>query len=45
MIKVGIIGYGLSGRIFHGAIINAVEGFKIKKIVTRNKDKKKQSRD
>ena len=43
MIKVGIIGYGLSGRIFHGAIINAVEGFEIKKIVTRNKDKKKQA--
>lgn len=43
MMNVGIIGYGLSGRIFHGAIINAVEGFKIKKIVTRNAAKREQA--
>ena len=43
MVTVGIIGYGLSGRIFHCAIINAVEGFKIKKIVTRDPHRKKQA--
>lgn len=42
-INVGIIGYGLSGRIFHGAIINAVEGFSIKKIVTTNLEKRDQA--
>lgn len=39
-VNVGIIGYGLSGRIFHGAIINGIEGFSIKKIVTRDLEKK-----
>lgn len=42
-INVGIIGYGLSGRLFHGAIINAVEGFEIKKIVTSNLEKRSQA--
>lgn len=42
-VNVGIIGYGLSGRLFHGAIINAVEGFSIKKIVTTNLEKRGQA--
>ncbi len=42
-IRVGIIGYGLSGRIFHGAIMAAVEGFEVAKIVTRNLEKRKQA--
>lgn len=42
IINVGIIGYGLSGRIFHGIIINSLDGFKIKKVVTRDEFKKKQ---
>lgn len=39
MIKVGIIGYGLSGRIFHGAIIGALEGFEVRKIMTKDPEK------
>jgi predicted dehydrogenase len=38
-INVGIIGYGLSGRIFHGAIIKYVEGFSVKKISSRSPEK------
>jgi len=42
-LKVGILGYGLSGRIFHGAIINAVKGFEVTKIVTTDLDKRAQA--
>lgn len=34
IINVAIIGYGLSGRVFHSTIIRSVEGFNIKKVVT-----------
>lgn len=43
LINVAIIGYGLSGRIFHGAIINAVDGFHIKTIMTNHPDKKQNA--
>jgi len=36
-IKVGIIGYGLSGHILHGMILKEMDTFLIKKIYTRNK--------
>lgn len=39
ILNVGIIGYGLSGRVFHGAIVGNVDGFVIKKIFTRSSDK------
>ena len=42
-INVGIIGYGLSGRVFHGIIIKSLPGFTIKKVVTRDTDKKNQA--
>lgn len=42
-IKVGILGYGLSGRLFHGAIMGAVEGFEISKIVTTDLEKRAQA--
>ncbi|MBE0451278.1 MAG: Gfo/Idh/MocA family oxidoreductase [Clostridia bacterium] len=34
IINVAIIGYGLSGRVFHSTIIRSVEGFNITKVVT-----------
>lgn len=40
-INVGLIGYGLSGRIFHGAILKYVEGFTVSKISTRSNEKSK----
>lgn len=33
-VNVGLIGFGLAGRVFHAPIINSVEGFKLSKIVT-----------
>ncbi len=43
-VNVGLIGYGLSGRIFHGAIISSIEGFHIKSILTNNPNRFKQVR-
>lgn len=42
-LNVGIIGYGLSGRFFHGAIIGATPGFEVKKIVTSDLEKRAQA--
>lgn len=35
-IRTGIIGYGLSGRVFHAPFIDVVEGFELSKISTSN---------
>jgi len=35
-IKVGIIGFGLSGKIFHSPFIHSIESMEISKIVTAN---------
>ena len=34
IIRTGIIGYGLSGRVFHAPFIDAVAGFELTKIST-----------
>lgn len=39
-IRTGIIGYGLSGRVFHAPFIHAVEGYELAKISTSNPDRK-----
>ncbi len=39
VIHVGIIGYGLSGRVFHAPFIHVVEGFELSKISTSNPDR------
>jgi predicted dehydrogenase len=36
MIRVGVVGFGLAGRIFHAAVINAVEGLELAAIVARS---------
>ncbi len=36
MIRTGIIGYGLSGRVFHAPFIDIVEGFELTSISTSN---------
>lgn len=38
MIKTGIIGYGLSGRVFHAPFIDVVDGFELTKTSTTNPD-------
>lgn len=38
-INVGIIGFGLSGRVFHSSLLNANEHFQIKKIFSSKREK------
>ena len=40
-IHTGIIGYGLSGRVFHAPFINIVDGFSLSKISTSDPNKTK----
>jgi scyllo-inositol 2-dehydrogenase (NADP+) len=35
MIRVGVVGFGLAGRVFHAGVINAVEGLELAAIVQR----------
>lgn len=39
VINVGLIGYGMSGRVFHAPIIMNVEGFNLEKLFERNLEK------
>lgn len=43
-INVAIIGYGLSGRIFHGSILRTMDNFNIKYVLTSDPNKIKQVR-
>ena len=36
IIRTGIIGFGLSGRVFHAPFIDVVKGFELSKISTAN---------
>lgn len=38
-IRTGIIGYGLSGRVFHAPFIDVVEGYELTKISTSNPER------
>lgn len=38
-IRTGVIGYGLSGRVFHAPFIDVVEGYKLSKISTSNPER------
>jgi Predicted dehydrogenases and related proteins len=38
IVNVALIGFGLSGRIFHAPFIDAVEGFKLRKIFERKEE-------
>ena len=38
IIHTGIIGFGLSGRVFHAPFIDVVDGFELSKISTANPD-------
>ena len=38
-IRTGIIGYGLSGRVFHAPFIDVIDGFELTKISTSNPEK------
>lgn len=36
MIKVGVVGFGLAGKVFHAPFINLVEGLELTAIVRRS---------
>ncbi|MGL5256877.1 MAG: Gfo/Idh/MocA family oxidoreductase [Proteocatella sp.] len=38
VINVGLIGYGISGRVFHAPIIDSVTGFKLYKVCVNNEE-------
>ena len=38
-IKVGLVGYGLSGATFHAPLLSVLEEFEVLKVVSSNKDK------
>lgn len=38
IIRTGIIGYGLSGRVFHAPFVDVVDGYELAKISTRKPD-------
>lgn len=39
MIRVGLVGFGLAGRVFHAPLIASVEGLELAAVVERNSDK------
>ena len=42
-LRVGIVGYGLAGRIFHGQLIKAEPGTRVAAVVTRNPQRHAQA--
>jgi predicted dehydrogenase len=38
MIRVGLVGFGMSGRVFHAPLISSVEGLELAAVVERNSD-------
>lgn len=38
MIRVGLVGFGLAGRVFHGPLISSVEGLELAAVVERHGD-------
>lgn len=38
MIRVGLVGFGMAGRVFHAPLISSVEGFELAAVVERNSD-------
>lgn len=45
IIRTGIIGFGLSGRVFHAPFIDAVEGFELTKISTANQERQNTAKE
>jgi predicted dehydrogenase len=38
MIRVGLVGFGMAGRVFHAPLISSVDGFELAAVVERNSD-------
>ena len=41
-LRVGLLGYGLAGRVFHAPLIAATEGLQLAAVVTTNPDRRAQ---
>jgi predicted dehydrogenase len=39
MIRVGLVGFGLAGRVFHAPLISSVEGLELAAVVERTTNK------
>ena len=39
MIRVGLVGFGMAGRVFHGPLISSVEGLELAAVVERSSNK------
>jgi predicted dehydrogenase len=44
-LRVGLVGYGLAGSVFHAPLIAATEGLALDTVVTANPDRQRQARD
>lgn len=42
MLRVGLVGFGMAGRVFHGPVISSVEGLELAAVVERHTDQAKQ---
>jgi Predicted dehydrogenases and related proteins len=42
-IGVGLVGYGLAGRVFHGMLIKATPGLEVRAVVTQNPSRRQQA--
>ncbi len=42
MIRVGLVGFGMSGRVFHAPLVSSVEGLELAAVVERNSDRAAQ---
>ena len=42
-IGVGLVGYGLAGRVFHGMLVKATAGLEVRAIVTQNADRRRRA--
>jgi hypothetical protein len=41
-VRTGILGYGLSGSVFHAPLLSVLEDFEIRKVMTSRKEQVKQ---
>ena len=42
-IGVGLVGYGLAGRVFHGMLVKATAGLEVRAIVTRDAERRRRA--
>ena len=42
VINVGLVGYGMAGRVFHAPVIQSVPGLRLKKVVERHADESRK---